>query len=132
MPIFRTKNEDFFKIWSPDMAYVLGFSPRMGVCIEPIVKHASLNFKLRTQIYLKEIQTSLGSDHKITVRKRAAKWKPIYRLQIGSKIIFEIWDIWDLLKIKARQSDCRKCQINIFQIFCGVILTVMETLFLVI
>jgi len=25
MPIFRTKNEDFFKKWSPEMAYVLGF-----------------------------------------------------------------------------------------------------------
>ena len=25
MPIFKTKNENFFKAWSPDMAYVLGF-----------------------------------------------------------------------------------------------------------
>jgi hypothetical protein len=25
MPIYRAKNENFFKKWSPEMAYVLGF-----------------------------------------------------------------------------------------------------------
>lgn len=25
MPIYKTKNENFFKKWTPEMAYVLGF-----------------------------------------------------------------------------------------------------------
>jgi hypothetical protein len=33
MPIFKTKNENFFKNWTPEMAYVLGFFTADGSMI---------------------------------------------------------------------------------------------------
>ena len=34
MPIYKTKNEAFFKKWSPEMAYVLGFFAADGTMIK--------------------------------------------------------------------------------------------------
>ena len=34
MPIFKRKNEDFFKKWTPEMAYVLGFFTADGNMIK--------------------------------------------------------------------------------------------------
>ncbi len=43
---------------------------------------------------LKKIRELFGSSHKISIWKRSGKWKTAYRLQIGSKGIFN-----DLLKL---------------------------------
>jgi len=34
MPIYKTKNENFFKKWTPEMAYVLGFFAADGSMVK--------------------------------------------------------------------------------------------------
>lgn len=85
MPIYKKVNTDFFKIWSPDMAYILGFFAADGYitvnnrggrfwCIEVI------DYDL-----LKQIRMRVGSNHKIGVRvAKNINVSNKYRLQIGS------------------------------------------------
>lgn len=98
MPIYKTKNENFFKEWSPEMAYILGF----------FVADGSLNVNPRGSKYidfctidkdlLYKVRKALGSNHKISVREMNNRnWNTVYRLQIGSKEMFK-----DLLKKGVR------------------------------
>ncbi|MEX2052160.1 MAG: LAGLIDADG family homing endonuclease [Candidatus Paceibacterota bacterium] len=85
MPIYRYVNKQFFKIWTADMAYVLGFFAADGYitvnnrggqfwCIEIVDK------KL-----LQSIKKSINSEHKISIRLPKKESESIkYRLQIGS------------------------------------------------
>lgn len=85
MPICRKVNKDFFKKWSKDMAYVLGFFAADGYitvnkrggqfwCIQIIDKDL-----------LKNIQRVVGSDHKIGIRfPKKLNENILYRLQVGS------------------------------------------------
>jgi len=96
MPIYKTKNENFFKKWSPKMAYVLGFFTADGNMIKNKRGAHFIEFQITDKKLLKDIRKLLSSNHKITIRKRNKenkKWKNGYRLQIGSKEIFN-----DLLK----------------------------------
>lgn len=91
MPIYKTKNENFFKKWSPEMAYVLGFFAADGnMCI-----HRNggkfLEFTSCDRGILVKIKKLLNSSHKISTRLRDTK---SYRIQIGSKEMFT-----DLLKL---------------------------------
>src|SRR3989338_3081398 len=89
MPQYRTLNKDFFKQWSPEMAYVLGY----------IAADGAITIGKRGNHYLDVISTDrelpdlvqnlLRSNHKISVRDGNPKWKPRYRLQIGSKELVE-------------------------------------------
>ena len=95
MPIYKTKNENFFKKWSSGMAYVLGFFAADGNMIKNKRGAHFIEFQITDKNLLNEIRKFLGSNHKITARKRNNnKWKTSYRLQIGSKMIFN-----DLLKL---------------------------------
>jgi len=94
MPIFKTKNEDFFKVWSPEMAYVLGFFTADGNMIRNKRGAYFMEFQITDKDLLYKIRKVLKSNHKITERNRDHKWKKSYRLQIGSKKIFN-----DLLKL---------------------------------
>ena len=89
MPIYKTKNEDFFKTWTPDMAYILGFFAADGSMSRN--KHGGhyIEFQITDGDLLEKIRTLLWSNNKITVRDRGLNCKPIYRLQIGCKSIFE-------------------------------------------
>lgn len=89
MPIFRKYNQDFFKRWSTKMAYVLGFFAADGSMYQTRRGTHYIEFQITDRILLKEIQKLLGSDHKISLRRRKKNiHKDIYRLQIGSRIIF--------------------------------------------
>lgn len=94
MPIYKTKNENFFKKWTPEMAYVLGFFTADGNMIKNKKGAHFIEFQITDGDLLKEIKKILDSNHKITKRKRSDKQKISYRLQIGSKEIFN-----DLLKL---------------------------------
>jgi len=94
VPIFKTKNGDFFKSWSPEMAYILGFFTADGNMIRNKRGAHFIEFQITDRDLLIKIRKALGSNHKITARKRNERWKTSYRLQIGSKEIF-----CDLIKL---------------------------------
>ena len=94
MHIYKTKNENFFKKWSPEMAYVLGFFTADGNMIKNKRGAHFIEFQIADKDLLEKIKKAFNSNHKITVRKRRGIWKTSYRLQIGSKEIFN-----DLLKL---------------------------------
>ena len=94
MPIFKTKNENFFKKWTPEMAYVLGFFTADGTMIKNKRGAHFIELQITDKDLLYKIRKLLRSNHKITERKRDNKWKKSYRLQIGSKEIFN-----DLLRL---------------------------------
>jgi len=101
MPIFKTKNKDFFKKWSP-VAYILGFFCADGSMIKNKRGAHFIDFQITDKDLLFEIRKTLNSNHKISVKKRRnTNHRKIYQLQIGSKEIYK-----DLLELglKTRKS----------------------------
>jgi len=89
MPIFKNKNENFFEHWSSEMAYILGFFCADGsMVINPRGSHY-IEFQNTELGLLERIRNSFESNHKITKRIRNENWKPSYRLQIGSKKLYD-------------------------------------------
>lgn len=88
MPIFKRKNGDFFKSWSPAMAYVLGFFAADGNLTLGKRGNHYIEFTSCDKDLLEKIKVALCSNHKIATRKRVSGWKTSYRLQIGSKTMF--------------------------------------------
>ena len=76
------------------MAYVLGFFAADGCMTQNKRGGHFIEFHITDKDILEKMQLVLGSDHKISVRKRNDAWKKAYRLQIGSKEMFQ-----DLLKL---------------------------------
>lgn len=94
MPIFKTVNQDFFKTWTPEMAYVLGFFAADGnMCIHgnggQYIEFTSCDMDI-----LVKIKKLLNSNHKISSRTGKDNQSESFRIQIGSKEIFS-----DLLKL---------------------------------
>ncbi|MFA6974139.1 MAG: LAGLIDADG family homing endonuclease [Parcubacteria group bacterium] len=89
MSIFKKKNENFFKKWSPEMAYVLGFFAADGCMIKNNRGAHFIEFHITDRDIVVKIRKLLDSENKIAIRNRNTKWKIGYRLQIGSKIMFE-------------------------------------------
>jgi len=101
MPITKKINKDFFKKWSPEMAYMLGFFCADGNI--HVNKRGAHFFAL--QITDKEIvylfREVLSSDHSIGIRRGGKNHKMQYRLQIGSK---EMCDDLRKLGIKEQKT----------------------------
>lgn len=90
MPIPRTLNQDFFKTWSPQMAYVLGYFAADGCMIKNRRGGHFIEFTSTDHVLLEHVQSATGSNHSISTRPtRGEKWKTAYRLQIGSKEWFQ-------------------------------------------
>ena len=86
MPIKKKLNQDFFKIWSPEMAYVLGYFAADGSMLKNSRGAHFIEFTSTDKILLDNLQKVTSSNHKISMRnKRNNKWKTQYRLQLGSK-----------------------------------------------
>jgi len=103
MPIHKTKNEDFFKTWTGDMAYVLGFFTADGSMYRTKRNTCFIEFQITDRTILVAIQKALGSNHKITNRRtRNDHRKAIYRLQIGSKAIFESLEDLGFMQNKSK------------------------------
>lgn len=85
MPIFRTLNHDFFKKWSPQMTYFLGYIAADGAIT--IGKRG--NCYLEVQSIDRELpymlKKAMGAGHKVTEVNRGRARHLIYRLQVGSK-----------------------------------------------
>jgi len=72
------------------MAYVLGFFTADGSMYKTSRGTHFIEFQITDRKLLLQIQDAIGSNHKITDRGvRENHQKKIYRLQIGSKAIFE-------------------------------------------
>jgi len=83
-------NVDFFKKWSAEMAYVLGYFAADGcMFINPrgskYVSFTSCDYEI-----LQKIRGMLGSNHKFGIKKRYNKnWNDVFTLQIGSKEMYQ-------------------------------------------
>lgn len=76
------------------MAYVLGFFTADGNMVKNKRGAHFIEFQITDKELLEKIRKLLNSNHKITARRRSNRQKISYRLQIGSKMIFN-----DLLKL---------------------------------
>lgn len=95
MPVFKTKNEHFFKRWSPEMAYILGFFCADGAMTVNPRGSQYIDIAITDLELLESFRNRFGSNHKISERApETIGSKTRYRLQIGSKIMFE-----DLLRL---------------------------------
>lgn len=85
MPIAKFVNKDFFKNWSSDMAYVVGFFAADGYITLNQRKGQFWSIQITDKELLEEIKKVLKSEHKIGVRLgRKPNKSTAYRLQIGS------------------------------------------------
>lgn len=104
MPTHKEVNKDFFKLWSPEMAYVLGFIFADGYI--QVNSRGSSYFCLDStdrEIIL-SIRKVLGSNHKIRKRLRGVKnpkWKDSYILQIGGVGFVEDLKKFGVIKNKS-------------------------------
>ena len=90
-------NKHFFKNWSPEMAYVLGYFAADGcMFINPRGSHF-IEFTSTDRELIEKVKKCLDSKHLLSVLDRSKKndhWKTRFRIQIGSKEMFN-----DLLKL---------------------------------
>ncbi len=86
MPIKKNINNDFFKNWTPEMAYVLGFFFADGSYDVNKNGGEYFSFQIVDRDLLEKIKKVMDSDHKISVRKRIKLSESTqYRVQVGSK-----------------------------------------------
>lgn len=83
VPVFKKINKNFFKIWSPEMAYVLGFFAADGyITINKRGGHFFC-FQIKEKGVLVKFRKLLDSEHKIAERNNS--FGKTYRWQVGSK-----------------------------------------------
>ena len=85
MPIYKEVNKNFFKKWTPKMAYVLGFIFADGNIIYTKRGTWFWSLQITDEEILEDIKRSIGSTHKISKKKKIKNNKQTYRLQVGSK-----------------------------------------------
>lgn len=91
MPIYRKVNTNFFKTWSHEMAYVLGFVFADGSIDTNPRGSTYLSIQITDKELLETIQKAIGSDHKIAIRYRKKETENTqYRLQIGGRKFCEV------------------------------------------
>lgn len=88
MPIKKEYNLSFFKKWSEDMAYILGFIYADGNLVK--TKRGTYFTAFYTADYdlIFSMREKIGSNHKISFQD--GKGNGVYRLQIGSKELFYV------------------------------------------
>lgn len=87
-PMFRAVNRNFFKRWTSEMAYVLGFFAADGNMIKNKRGAHFIAFYNNERKLIADVRLALGSNHKIGKRKYKNKWASTYQLQLGSKEMF--------------------------------------------
>ena len=84
MPIYKKVNKDFFKKWSNDMAYILGFFAADGYITINKRGGQFWCLDITDRKLIEQIKVNIDSDHKISIRERHDGKYTSYRLQIGS------------------------------------------------
>ena len=89
MGIKYSVNEDFFKRWSNDSAYVLGFIFADGSLENaPYIRGKYLRVTNTDYSVIKQIRRAIGSAHKFAITPATGNRKKKYLLRIGSHVIF--------------------------------------------
>lgn len=101
MPVFKAVDKDFFKKWSPKMAYVLGFFAADGYITVNRRGGQFWGIQIADKVLLLKIRKAVGAEHKIGRRKKSDNESTIYRLQIGS---IEMCDDLRRLGFKERKT----------------------------
>lgn len=91
MGIKHAVNKKFFKSWSPNMAYVLGYIYADGCLIDcSYIRASYIKITSVEKDSLERIRTMMSSEHKITSAKSLYKnGRDIYLLKIGSNEIYD-------------------------------------------
>ena len=84
MPVFKSVNKTFFKQWSSEMAYVLGFFAADGYITVNKRGGQFWCISITDGSLLNEIKRIIQSEHKISFRKGIGNERNQYRIQIGS------------------------------------------------
>src|SRR5690242_9552827 len=84
MPVFKSVNKNFFKKWSSEMAYVLGFFAADGYITVNKRGGEFWSIDIVDKKLIEQIKEMIEAEHKISVRKRVHGVYTSYRLQIGS------------------------------------------------
>jgi len=101
MPVVKSYNKDFFKTWSSDMAYILGFLYADGSIVETKRGTHFVALYIADEDILLAMRVCFGSDHKIS--KRSAATGSVYRIQIGSSEWFDDLGRLGLLPNKTKR-----------------------------
>lgn len=102
MPIARMLNQDLFKAWSPEMAYILGYFAADGSMIVHKNGGHYIEFTSTDRELLEHVQFASGSGQRISVRPvRNSAWKQQYILRIGSKEWFQDLLLWGFTPRKS-------------------------------
>jgi len=97
-------NIDFFKKWSLEMAYILGYFAADGSMYANPRGSKYITFSSIDRKILEKVKQSLNSKHKIALRKRYNEnWKDSFTFQIGSKEMYS-----DLVKLGFMQNKARR------------------------
>lgn len=83
MPIPKNYNKDFFKTWSSDMAYILGFLYADGNIVKTKRGNHYIAIYTADEALLISMAKSMKAEHKISARISDTGCN--YRIQIGSK-----------------------------------------------
>lgn len=89
MPIPKRCDHDFFDVWTPEMAYVLGFFAADGNMIMGKQGAKYIGFYSNDRQLLVHVRSCLRSGHKVSGRKRNGRKHTEYRLQIGSRQLYD-------------------------------------------
>jgi len=83
MPIKKLYNKDFFKTWTPEMAYILGFMYADGNIVKNKRGNHYVAIYTADEPLLVDMAKSMKTEHKISAR--VSDTGCTYRIQIGSK-----------------------------------------------
>jgi intein-encoded DNA endonuclease-like protein len=115
MPIQKEFDKTFFKKWSPDMAYILGFLFADGNIIKTKRGTHFVGIYTADRGLLVLMTKAMRSNHKISERK--SKTGVVYRLQIGSKELFDDLVRKGLTPDKSKRMKLPKIPLNFFGAF---------------
>lgn len=94
MSVKKTYNRKFFKKWSCNMAYILGFIFADGNLVKSKRGNHYMTIYSADLYLLKSMAAVMESNHKISGRRKVNRTGIVYRIQIGSMEIFK-----DLVRI---------------------------------
>ena len=101
MPIPKKYEKDFFKTWSREMAYVLGFLYADGNMTKTRRETHFIAFYSADLLLLEEIKKVIKAEH--TISRRNERSGEVCRLQIGSKEWFDDLSLLGLTPNKAKR-----------------------------